>query len=151
MILIAWLPIWAAIKSFGGSAVATLMRSRALQIVLVIAAAFMLYRCQISGLESDLEDAQAEAVRLSERLAVCQAASASQVATIERLERSEQDNAERYLAETRRSDRLAEQITQMEQERQGQNRDEIRDAIESGTSDCGLEPMPDALRLRVTP
>jgi len=150
--IIAFPPFLMAIKAYGAKAGAFILGSRVAQIVVVITVSAMLYQCKVGGLESDLEDAERARAVAESNLAECQAASRTQQDTIRRLEMAESENAERYLAEVRRSERQAERINELEQEQQGRNRDEVREAIDAGSGDqCGSAPMPDDLRLRLRP
>ena len=154
MIIFAWLPIWLAAKSYAGAASGFVLRSRTAQIAVSVLLVLMLGRCawgHYEGVKEDLRDAQDELVVIEGNLGKCQDASRTQQDTIARLELAEADNTARYQAEINRSERMAARIRELESANEGERQDDIRQAIDEGATDCGLEPMPDALQLRVTP
>jgi len=146
--LIAWVPAWIMIKSFGAGAWAFLLGNRWARIALAVVLALMLGRCGLSyveGLQTERDQSKA-------RLVICQQASQTQVATIESLLRAELENSTAYAQELKRSKGLIDHLRKNEQERETRTDETIEQVREAASgNDCADQPLPDGLRVRLRP
>ena len=127
------------IKSFGAGAWAFLLGNRWARIALAVVPALMLGHCGLSyveGLKRDRDQSKA-------RLVICQQASQSQVATIERMSQAQAANALQYQRQIAESAEQVERLEAIDRQRETETNEKIRQLRQAAQgNECANTNLP---------